>query len=181
MTTTGTFTASDGVELFTRTWAIDGARYELLLVHGLGEHSGRWEAPAAHFNAHGANVYSYDLRGHGQSGGERVDVVEFAELYRDISEMATATAAASGKPWVLYGHSLGGLQSAGYLINDYEPMPNLAVLSAPVMIATRSVDTVLKLAAGILGRVTPHDEHREQDRGRSALEGSGGGGGLLRR
>ena len=152
---TDTLTASDGVELFTRRWEIDNPRYEVLLVHGLGEHCGRWDGPAEHFNRNGASVYSYDLRGHGASGGDRVDVEEFADLYRDIAAVATATVATSGRPWVLYGHSLGGLQSAGYLINDYVPTPNLAVLSAPAMVATRSVDNVLKIAASVLGRVTP--------------------------
>lgn len=154
-TTTGHYTAGDGTELATRSWTIDDARYDLLLVHGLGEHSGRWDAPAEIFNRHGANVFSYDLRGHGESGGERVHLDEFASLYRDIAEMARSTAAASGRPWVLYGHSLGGLQCAGYLIEGYEPLPNVAVLSAPAMVATRGIDNVLKVAAGVLGRITP--------------------------
>lgn len=154
-TTTGHHTSADGTELFTRSWTIDAPRYDVLLVHGLGEHSGRWDGPAEVFNRHGANVYSYDVRGHGASGGDRVHVDDFAELYGDIAEMATATAAASGRPWVLYGHSLGGLQCAGYLIEGYEPLPNIAVLSAPAMIATRGIDNVLKVAAGVLGRITP--------------------------
>ena len=89
--TTGTFTSTDGVELFTRAWTIDDPRYEILLVHGLGEHCGRWDGPAEFFNRHGASVYSYDLRGHGESGGDRVYVDEFADLYRDIGAMASAT------------------------------------------------------------------------------------------
>lgn len=152
---TGHHTTADGVELATRSWTIDEPRYDILLVHGLGEHSGRWDGPAGVFNRHGANVYSYDIRGHGESGGEAVHLDEFASLYRDIAEMANATASASGRPWVLYGHSLGGLQGAGYLIERYEPTPNIAVLSAPAMIATRGIDNVLKVAAGVLGRVTP--------------------------
>ena len=155
MTTTGFFTTSDDVELLTRSWTVDAPRYDILLVHGLGEHSGRWDGPAARFNSDGANVYSYDLRGHGASGGERVHLDEWAALHRDIAEMAGATVASSGRPWVLYGHSLGGLQSAGYLIDEWEPMPNIAVLSAPAMIATRGIDNVLKLAASVLGSVTP--------------------------
>ena len=120
--TTGTFTAYDDVELLTRSWTIDAPRYNVLLVHGLGEHSGRWDGPAEHFIANGASVYSYDLRGHGASGGDRVDLNEFADLYRDIQAMANATVAPSGRPWVLYGHSLGGLQCAGYLIDDWAPV-----------------------------------------------------------
>ncbi|GMR03108.1 MAG: alpha/beta hydrolase [Acidimicrobiia bacterium] len=152
---TGTYTTTDGLELFTRSWTIDDPRYDILIVHGLGEHSGRWADPAAYFNIHGANVYSYDLRGHGRSAGDRVDIERFEEFYDDISEMATQTAASTGRPWVLYGHSLGGLQAAGYLINNRDPHPNLAVLSAPAMSALRGIDNVLKVAASVLGTIAP--------------------------
>jgi len=153
--TIGTYTTADGAELFTRSWMIDDPRYDVLIVHGLGEHSGRWAVPAEYLNDHGANVYSYDLRGHGRSSGERGDIEDFGLFYSDISEMATHTAASTGRPWVLYGHSLGGLECAGYLINDIEPFPNLAVLSAPAMAATRGIDAVLKVAASILGTIAP--------------------------
>lgn len=151
--TLGTFRTSDGTELVTRSWTIDNPRYDVLLVHGLGEHSGRWAEPMSHLNARGANVYTYDLRGHGQSEGNRGDVEEFQQLYDDIAEMADATVAASGRPWVLYGHSLGGLQCAGYLIDDRVPRPNIAVLSAPAMEA--DVPGALRVAAAVLGRITP--------------------------
>lgn len=152
---TGSYITTDGIDLFTRSWTIASPRYDVLLVHGLGEHSGRWSGPAEHFNNHGANVFSYDWRGHGKSGGNPGDIQRFDQFYDDIEEMALATAASTGRPWVLYGHSLGGLQAAGYLLNDREPIPNLAILSAPAMQALRSIDTVLKAAANILGTVTP--------------------------
>jgi alpha-beta hydrolase superfamily lysophospholipase len=151
----GTYTASDGTELFTRSWTIESPRYDVLIVHGLGEHCGRWAGPAQFLNEHGADVYSYDLRGHGLSAGDRIDVEDFADFYNDISEIATNTVASTGRPWVLYGHSLGGLECAGYLINDIAPHPNLAILSAPAMAATRSIDSVLKVAASVLGTITP--------------------------
>lgn len=153
--TPGTHTTADGAELFTRSWTTDEPRYDVLIVHGLGEHSGRWATPAEYLNKHGANVYSYDLRGHGRSSGDRVDIDEFGLFYSDIAEMAQETAAGTGRPWVLYGHSLGGLECAGYLINDVEPHPNLAILSAPAMVATRGIDNVLKVAASVFGTLTP--------------------------
>lgn len=152
---TGYLTAHDDVQLRTRTWETEAPRYDILLVHGLGEHSGRWDAPAQFFNARGADVFSYDLRGHGESGGERVHLDSFEDLYQDISDIAKATAASTGRPWVLYGHSLGGLQCGGYLINGWEPHPNVAVLSAPAMIATRGIDSVLKAVAGLAGSILP--------------------------
>lgn len=153
--TVGTYTTDDDAELFTRSWVIENPRYDVLLVHGLGEHSGRWADPAAYLNGHGANVFTFDLRGHGRSGGDRADIEDFDYFYNDISEMAEVTAASTGRPWVLYGHSLGGLQCGGYLINDIEPQPNLAVLSAPAMTATRNIDNVLKVAASVLGTIAP--------------------------
>jgi acylglycerol lipase len=153
--TPGTYTTADGAELFTRSWTIDNPRYDVLIVHGLGEHSGRWAGPAEYLNTHGANVYSYDWRGHGRSSGDRVDIDDFVLFYNDISEVAAHTVAATGRPWVLYGHSLGGLQCAGYLINDIAPQPNLAILSAPAMTATRGIDNVLKVAASVLGTIAP--------------------------
>ncbi len=151
--TEGTFKTADGMELFTRTWSAENPRYELLLVHGLGEHSGRWAEPMSHLVARGASVSTYDLRGHGRSGGDRIALDRFDQFYSDISEMAEATAAASGHPWVLYGHSLGGLQAAGYLIADRAPQPNLAILSAPAMAA--DVPVVLRAAASVFGRIAP--------------------------
>lgn len=153
ISTEGTFTTTDGTELFTRTWAPENPRYDLLLVHGIGEHSGRWTEPTSHLVARGANVFTYDMRGHGRSGGDRIDVETFEQFYSDIAEMATATVVKSGRPWVLYGHSLGGLQAAGYLIANRTPHPNVAVLSAPAM--TAEVPAVLRLAAPVLGRIVP--------------------------
>lgn len=151
--TEGAFQTSDGVELFTRSWTVEKPRYELLLIHGLGEHSGRWAGPMSFLTARGANVYTYDLRGHGRSAGARTDVERFDQFYDDISEMAEATVAVSGRPWVLYGHSLGGLQSVGYLMGERRPQPNLAVLSAPAM--TANIPAPLRAAASIFGRLAP--------------------------
>lgn len=149
----GTFRTSDGTDLFTRTWSTATPRYEILLVHGLGEHSGRWAEPMSHLVARGATVYTYDLRGHGNSGGAPGDVERFDQYHEDIAEMAAATVATSGMPWVLYGHSLGGLQCAGYLIDDKRPQPNIAVLSAPALAA--DVPAALRAAASVLGRIMP--------------------------
>jgi alpha-beta hydrolase superfamily lysophospholipase len=151
--TQGTYLTSDGTELFTRSLGADNPRYEVLLIHGLGEHSGRWAKPMSFLAARGATVYTYDLRGHGESQGGRGDLERFDQFHDDIAEMAEATVAQSGRPWVLYGHSLGGLQCAGYLIDGRLPQPNIAVLSAPSMNA--NVPGAFRAAASILGRVTP--------------------------
>lgn len=145
----GTFTASDGIDLFTRTVRADNPRHELLIVHGIGEHSGRWVHQADLFAANGANVTMFDLRGHGRSGGPPLDTPSIQRLQDDIAEIAAATVAATGKPWILMGHSYGGMLCTGYLIDQREPFPNAAILSAPAL--DDGLPAVLKGLAKALG------------------------------
>jgi alpha-beta hydrolase superfamily lysophospholipase len=149
----GSFTASDGTGFFTLTIAAENPRYELLHVHGVGEHSGRWIERLTQLAARGARVTTFDLRGHGQSEGPRMHIDDFEDFASDVAEIALETAAASGLPWVLYGHSIGGLISAGYLIDRKVPTPNLAVLSAPAL--GDGTPAVKRAAAKILGKIAP--------------------------
>ena len=151
--TTGTFVTSDGTELFTRTVTPDAPRYDILIVHGLAEHSGRWSGPASQFAANGAAVHMLDLRGHGQSAGHEMHVEDFAVFADDVAQFAAASAAASGRPWVLYGHSMGGMICTGYLIDERSPAPNAAVLSAPSL--DDEISPVIRSIAKVLGGVAP--------------------------
>ena len=150
---TRTITTRDDLELFTRRWMPEGdpAR-ELLIVHGMGEHSGRFEHVARFFVDRGYAVSAFDLRGHGRSEGSRVHVDSFSDYVDDLQEVVESGPADTGLPWVLYGHSLGGFISAYYLGED-RPHPNAAILSAPPI--APEVPTVLGMAVQVLGRVAP--------------------------
>ncbi|MCZ7533109.1 MAG: lysophospholipase [Acidimicrobiia bacterium] len=149
----GTFTTRDGTELFTVTVSDQDPRYELLHVHGLGEHSGRWIQRFTELAKRGARVTAFDLRGHGRSGGERMHVDSFDQFTSDVSEIATATSASTGRPWVLYGHSMGGLIATSYLINACKPVPNIAVLSAPAL--GDGTPAAKRFAAKLIGAIAP--------------------------
>ncbi len=146
---------TDGIDLFVRSYQRPDPRYDVLIVHGVAEHSGRWESVASTFVDHGANVTTFDLRGHGRSGGPRMDVESIDRFREDISEVASAMVEPSGRQWVLYGHSLGGLLVTGYLLEDYAPAPNLAVLSAPALDDGLSpiLKSIAKGLGGVLGNV----------------------------
>ncbi len=146
---TSTLTTSDGVALFTRTVKATEPKHELLLVHGVGEHSGRWVHHAELLARGGADVTLFDLRGHGHSEGPVLDTPSIERMHQDIAEVAAATVATSGRPWVLMGHSLGGLLCAGYLIDEHTPVPNAAVLSAPAL--DDGLPAALKAVAKALG------------------------------
>jgi len=101
-----TWRARDGAELFALGWLpAESPKAVIGLVHGLGEHSRRYQHVAAHFAQAGYAVYSFDLRGHGKTPGVLQDIDLMLEK---ISQSYP------GLPRFLYGHSLGGI-----LVLDY--------------------------------------------------------------
>ncbi|MEN8234005.1 MAG: lysophospholipase [Actinomycetota bacterium] len=149
---TGTFTTRDGLSLLTRTWTSESPRRGMLIVHGLGEHTGRWQHVARFFVERGYAVAAYDQRGHGESDGTRAYVGSFAEFVDDVQEIVESGLVRTDLPWVLYGHSLGGLISTHYLAED-RPHPDAAVLSAPALDAV--LPTPLRVAARVLSKIAP--------------------------
>jgi alpha-beta hydrolase superfamily lysophospholipase len=132
--TVGIAQAADGTALRTRTWLAAGAgrpKAIVLLVHGLGEHSGRYEHVGEGLAGAGYRVESFDLRGFGASGGRRGWVDRWDTVLADVAgRLAVAREVAAGRPVVLMGHSLGGLIALGYAIGE-RPRPDLLVVSAP--------------------------------------------------
>ncbi len=158
----GYVTARDGTRRLVRHWPVDGVEAggawagapwaSVLLVHGLGEHSGRYEHVGDRMAAAGLDVTAYDHRGQGGSEGARGDIDAWSTFHDDLADrLAAVRASAGGHPVVLYGHSLGGLVVAGYLQTD-RPKPDLAVLTSPGLGSTipRWKQLVGKALGGIL-------------------------------
>jgi alpha-beta hydrolase superfamily lysophospholipase len=131
---TSVIAAADGTPLLVRCWSPAGDRWvQMLLVHGLGEHSGRYERAGRLFAEARIDVTAFDLRGHGGSGGRRGDVERWADYLDDIAaRLAAVRAEADGRPVVLFGHSYGGLICTDYVLSG-RPKPDLLVLSAPAL------------------------------------------------
>ena len=158
-------TARDGLSLFTRQWAVpDGQspRGVVCLVHGLGEHCGRYEGVARHLNSAGWAVVGYDHRGHGQSGGPRGRLKQDDDLLHDLASVIDqARQAYPGMPLVLVGHSMGGLVVSRFvsaLAQPAEQAPwqrpvDLCVLSSPAL--DLGMSFVQKLLLNTVGRLTP--------------------------
>lgn len=106
-----------GVELFVAKHAVDHPRCVVVIVHGLCEHSGRYLAVAAGFNAFGYAVYRFDNRGHGRSGGERGHVNDFNEFIDDAEKVvAWVKKENPGLPVFMLGHSMGGFIAAAHAV-----------------------------------------------------------------
>jgi alpha-beta hydrolase superfamily lysophospholipase len=132
MTREWTFDGTGG-RIAARGWPHARPRYLAILVHGYGEHIGRYEHVAATLVAHGAAVYGPDHIGHGKSGGERVEIADYEAVVTDVHRVTEhAIAEHPDVPVVVIGHSMGGMIAARYAQRYGDAMAAL-VLSGPVL------------------------------------------------
>jgi acylglycerol lipase len=103
----------------------------ILLIHGLGEHSGRFEAWARKFNTYNYAVCALDLPGHGLSYGKRGHIHKFSDFYKVLDLfLEKVKADFPEKPVILYGHSMGGNILTNYVLKR-KPMVKSMILSSP--------------------------------------------------
>lgn len=157
---TAVLLAADGTRLHLRRWpsAQLPVRGMVQIVHGLGEHTGRYNELALALNAAGWDVAGHDLRGHGRSGGPRGGVPGDSALLQDLGAVVDHLRGAGRH--VLFGHSLGGLIAARFVAESLmSTAPRWArdvdalVLSSPALDLGLSAPRRWLLAA--LGRVLP--------------------------
>jgi len=151
------FTASDGENLAVRDWPLPARqrRATVLLVHGLGEHSGRYAHVARRLNAWGLGVRGYDHYGHGESGGPRGGLNSDTRLLDDLADLVDATRARMrpDEPLIVLGHSMGGLVAAAFAARALRPIDGL-VLSSPAL--ATALNPVQKLLLATLPRIAPN-------------------------
>jgi len=121
----------DGLPQLCRHWHVEHPDAVVLIVHGINEHSGRYEHVGVRMAVANLAVVGYDHRGFGGSGGGRAYVDSFDEYLDDLEDQM-ARVAELGVPIVLLGHSLGGLIALAYVLHR-EPRPDALVLSAPAL------------------------------------------------
>ena len=118
-------------EASARQWRVSSTRGTIVLVHGGGEHSGRYEETAKRLNREGFSVVAPDLRGHGRSGGQRGHILRFEEYLEDVAGCLQTHVPTDQRPPILLGHSLGGLVCTYYAIASPATIRCL-VLSSPL-------------------------------------------------
>lgn len=151
----------DGLPLFLHDWPHAAPRGTVLIVHGLGEHGGRYAHVAAQLNAWGWRVLANDHRGHGRSGGERGRIASDDALLRDLSLVIDAARAGSTGPLLLLGHSMGGLIAARFVAEGLQAAPapwhrevDGLVLSSPAL--RIGMNGFQKLLLATLGPLAPN-------------------------
>jgi alpha-beta hydrolase superfamily lysophospholipase len=114
-------------------WDQPSPRYVAVIVHGYGEHAGRYEHVAAELGGNGAVVYAADYPGHGRSDGERALIADVDDLVADTEQVVNhARGEHPELPLALIGHSLGGMVATRYAQQHHGELSAL-VLSGPVI------------------------------------------------
>jgi len=149
----------DGVQLFGRCWLPEAdidPSIIICLVHGLYEHSGRYESFAEFFTESGIGVYSFDLRGHGRSPGKRGHITDYNDYLDDVeSLLKVARTEHNDSAIVLYGHNIGGNIVANYILRNSMSELAAVVLSSPwLQLAFELPKGKLKLAK-IMNKIYP--------------------------
>jgi len=150
------FTGVGDVELYAQSWLPDATpRAVITLVHGVGEHSGRYLNVIEPLVEAGYAVYSFDQRGHGASAGRRVHVGRWTE-YRDDLEtfLGIVSAKEPGRPVILYGHSMGSLVVLDYLLQKPTGLAG-AIISGAALQPAGVGSPVMIAMARVLTHVTP--------------------------
>jgi len=145
----------DGLDIFAQGWEPESPKAVVCLVHGLGEHSSRYAHVAEAFGKEGYAVFGTDLRGHGRSGGPRGHINSIEDFMQDIDVLfEQARKRYPNLPFILYGHSLGGIQVLHYGLTR---KPNVkGVIATSSGLHTAIEDQKVKvMMAKILGSLMP--------------------------
>jgi alpha-beta hydrolase superfamily lysophospholipase len=149
------FSGAGGVRIWWQAWHPDGdPRAVIVIAHGAGEHSGRYQHVAARLISEGYAVYAVDHRGHGHSDGPRALLDRVDNAVTDLDKVVVIAAGENpGLPMFLLGHSMGGLIAVCYAIAYQERLAGL-LLSGPLA-ALEAASPPVRMTAAILSALTP--------------------------
>jgi alpha-beta hydrolase superfamily lysophospholipase len=148
--------SKDGIDLFVRGWEPENKPKAIVaLIHGLGEHTGRYQHVARAMTDAGYVFAGFDLRGHGKSGGIRGHFPSWDAVLEDIKDFFIfLTQRYPNLPQFLYGHSLGGLIVLTYALKKKKGLKGVIASSAGLRSPTHEQKVKVMLAKA-LGSLAP--------------------------
>ena len=129
----GTVQSADGTKLAYRAWPVAGASITFAVVHGLGEHAGRYEGFARGMAGHGMGTFAVDLRGHGKSPGQRGHIDSWSQWTDDTSAFVKFVEANAQGEVVPVGHSFGGATMLSTVLAGKLPTSRRFIVSSPAL------------------------------------------------
>lgn len=149
-------TSADGTRLAYRAWPINDARITFAVIHGHGEHSGRYERFAKGMAQHNMATYAVDLRGHGESPGQRGHVDSWDQWVDDaaafINHVESQTQTGEVVP---LGHSFGGVVMLSTVRAGKARNAKRFIVSSPALRLTKEVPAALSTVSKALSNIAP--------------------------
>lgn len=147
--------SKDGLELFVQQYEITAPKGVIALVHGLGEHGGRYAHWAKNFNEASYAFMTFDLRGHGKSEGKRGFTPNFEALWDDVTLfIAEAQNCYPSIPLFLYGHSLGGCIVLSYLLHR-KPRVSGVIATSPFITLGFKPSPIMVGSGKLMNKIYP--------------------------
>jgi len=145
-----------GLKIYTKEWLPEGKpKAMIVLVHGLGEHSNRYNHVAEFFNKKGIGVVSFDLTGHGQSEGIRGHIESYDSVCDDIEHLVdTVLKKYKNVPLFLYGHSLGGALVLYYSMVKHSKI-NGVIATGPALAPAQPLPPLKFALAKMMNSILP--------------------------
>ncbi len=148
----------DGTSMFACEWSPEArseAKAVIGIIHGMGEHTGRYAHVAQRFIDEGYIVMMFDQRGHGRTAGQRGHTPDYEQLLEGIDLMlAEAEHRSQGLPIFLYGHSMGGNVTLNYILRR-KPQIAGAIVTGPWLQLAFMPPSLQVWLARIVNRVYP--------------------------
>ncbi len=150
---TGQFETEAGPRLFFRHWTPGSVpRATILIIHGMGEHSGRYVHVGEFFSRAGFSVLAFDLRGHGLSDGRPIFIERYDDYLTDLQSAILHLG--QPEPLILFGHSLGAQLLLAYAKSGKNP-PTGYIAASPWLSLTHPPSIWLERIARLLNAVLP--------------------------
>lgn len=158
------FVGRGGKKIYRQWWLPNSEPVAtVVVVHGLAEHSGRYDTLVHHLVPLGYAVYGFDHLGHGRSEGHRCHAESLADFTDNLQRMVLwVKEQQQDKKLFLLGHSMGGLITGNYLIDHQEEVDG-AILSAPAVMSPFKPTFSQKIKVGLLHKVFPRASFRKVD------------------
>ncbi len=152
----GTLLGVRSLRLQYRSWEASEAKAAVIIIHGLADHSGRYESLGSNFAEHGFSTFAFDLRGHGLSDGKRGHAITFDCFLQDLDRFRREVEGVLDRatPLFLLGMSMGGLIALRYL-QEYETPLRGAIMVSPWLATALPVPRWKVMLGNAIGRVFP--------------------------
>lgn len=145
---------TNGIKLFTKNYFVENPKANILIIHGLHEHCLRYAHVAEALNKIDLNVYTFDLRGHGQSEGLKVNIKNMNEYREDVESVYRIIP--KQLPIFILGHSMGGLITTDFLLSNEKTAIKGVILSGAALEIGDDISPILQKIISFLGKIAPN-------------------------